>query len=178
MCHSSSSPAPLLVTPHLPLPLYSLQVWPGMVYYPDWFHPATQPWWTRAVKRMYSQVPLDGLWVDMNEAASFCTGTICRAPDPKTNNESYYCEWVVAGGRGKGGGQAAIGLSLGGQQGLYSCTQQAQEPSSWAQQGERQQESMMQWHAAMHVRACLMYSWGMVWPQADALTQFIQLLLV
>lgn len=82
--------------PHSPL-LNALQVWPGMVYYPDWFNPATQPWWTRAVQRMHSQVPLDGLWIDMNEAASFCTGTICRAPDPKVNNESYYCEWMCVG---------------------------------------------------------------------------------
>jgi alpha-D-xyloside xylohydrolase len=71
-----------------------MQVWPGVAYYPDWFNPATEGWWQDNVKRMYDQVPIDGLWIDMNEASNFCSGTVCVPPDPKTNNQSYYCMYL------------------------------------------------------------------------------------
>lgn len=50
-------------------------VWPGVTAYPDWFHPNTQDWWTGEFKSFYSAdtgVDIDGVWIDMNEPASFC----------------------------------------------------------------------------------------------------------
>ncbi|KAF9355906.1 hypothetical protein BGX26_005981 [Mortierella sp. AD094] len=50
------------------------KVWPGKTTFPDWFHPDTQEYWTKYITQWYQQVPLDGIWIDMNEAASFHDG--------------------------------------------------------------------------------------------------------
>ncbi|KZW01941.1 glycoside hydrolase family 31 protein [Exidia glandulosa HHB12029] len=50
-------------------------VWPGVTVYPDWFNPKTQSYWTNEFKTFFdpkSGWDIDGLWIDMNEAASFC----------------------------------------------------------------------------------------------------------
>lgn len=54
---------------------YVGQVWPGYTLFPDWFAPNTQQWWTTHIKAFLDDVPLDGLWIDMNEPASFCQGS-------------------------------------------------------------------------------------------------------
>ncbi|KAJ2884548.1 hypothetical protein IWW38_005417, partial [Coemansia aciculifera] len=51
------------------------QVWPGYTVFPDWFAPNTTDWWSDELKRYFDQLPFDGMWIDMNEAASFCTGS-------------------------------------------------------------------------------------------------------
>jgi alpha-glucosidase len=54
--------------------------WPGAVAWPDWFHPNAQKWWTDEVLSFFnadSGVDIDGIWVDMNEASSFCENTTC-----------------------------------------------------------------------------------------------------
>ncbi|KAF9106869.1 hypothetical protein BGX27_008957 [Mortierella sp. AM989] len=50
------------------------KVWPGKTTFPDWFHPDTQAYWTKYITEWCRQVPLDGIWIDMNEAASFHDG--------------------------------------------------------------------------------------------------------
>ncbi|KAF8976085.1 hypothetical protein BGZ46_008584 [Entomortierella lignicola] len=50
------------------------KVWPGKTTFPDWFHPDTQAYWTKYITQWCRQVPLDGIWIDMNEAASFHDG--------------------------------------------------------------------------------------------------------
>lgn len=50
-------------------------VWPGVTVYPDWFNPDTQSWWNEEFARFFDEdngVDIDGLWIDMNEAANFC----------------------------------------------------------------------------------------------------------
>ncbi|KAJ2742533.1 hypothetical protein GGI20_004418 [Coemansia sp. BCRC 34301] len=54
---------------------YIGQVWPGYTVFPDWFAPNTAGWWSGELKRYFDQLPIDGMWIDMNEAASFCTGS-------------------------------------------------------------------------------------------------------
>ncbi|KAK7679584.1 hypothetical protein QCA50_017294 [Cerrena zonata] len=55
---------------------YSLgAVWPGVTVYPDWFHPKTQEYWNKEFEIFYNPktgVDIDGVWIDMNEPASFC----------------------------------------------------------------------------------------------------------
>ncbi|KAJ1671674.1 hypothetical protein GGF38_000626 [Coemansia sp. RSA 25] len=60
---------------------YVGQVWPGYTVFPDWFAPNTTGWWSGELKRYFDQLPIDGMWIDMNEAASFCTGS-CGSGKP------------------------------------------------------------------------------------------------
>ncbi|EAW07225.1 putative alpha-glucosidase [Aspergillus clavatus NRRL 1] len=56
--------------------LYKGAVWPGVTAYPDWFHPDIQKYWDGQFNDFFSPekgVDIDGLWIDMNEAANFCT---------------------------------------------------------------------------------------------------------
>ncbi|KAJ3574598.1 hypothetical protein NP233_g1666 [Leucocoprinus birnbaumii] len=88
---------------------YVGQVWPGYTVFPDWFQEATQDWWTTAF-RNWSQagVEFSGIWLDMNEASSFCDGS-CGTnanlsntsppfilPGDPGNPVQDYPEWILA----------------------------------------------------------------------------------
>lgn len=62
--------------------VYYGQVWPGYTAFPDWFAPNTQKWWSRNIGKFLGKLPLDGLWIDMNEASSFCFGSCGTGVDP------------------------------------------------------------------------------------------------
>ena len=50
-------------------------VWPGPTVFPDWFAPGIQQFWTEEFTTFFDPsegVDIDGLWIDMNEAANFC----------------------------------------------------------------------------------------------------------
>ncbi|CAG8596714.1 11824_t:CDS:10, partial [Scutellospora calospora] len=50
------------------------QVWPGLTHFPDWFNKDTEKYWGDAIERWLHTVDVDGLWIDMNEPASWCKG--------------------------------------------------------------------------------------------------------
>jgi len=71
---------------------YIGQVWPGFTVcdifrtcvdadrstkvFPDWFANETQNWWGEALMNWSaSGIEFSGLWLDMNEASSFCVGS-------------------------------------------------------------------------------------------------------
>jgi alpha-glucosidase (family GH31 glycosyl hydrolase) len=60
---------------------YLSQVWPGPTYFPDWFAPNTQDYWSAQFKGFLEKIAFDGIWIDMNEASNFCNadgnGQVC-----------------------------------------------------------------------------------------------------
>eukprot|EP00735_Rhodelphis_limneticus_P006888 TRINITY_DN19356_c0_g1::TRINITY_DN19356_c0_g1_i1::g.7823::m.7823 TRINITY_DN19356_c0_g1::TRINITY_DN19356_c0_g1_i1::g.7823 ORF type:complete len:935 (+),score=274.27,sp/P70699/LYAG_MOUSE/38.43/0.0,Glyco_hydro_31/PF01055.21/6.2e-164,Gal_mutarotas_2/PF13802.1/1.3e-08 TRINITY_DN19356_c0_g1_i1:52-2805(+) len=50
------------------------KVWPGVVHFPDFSNSNASQWWLNEIRNFHGIVPFDGLWIDMNEAASFCDG--------------------------------------------------------------------------------------------------------
>ncbi|KAF8510825.1 glycosyl hydrolases family 31-domain-containing protein [Hysterangium stoloniferum] len=61
---------------------YIGQVWPGYTVFPDWFANNTQEYWTQAFTNWsQSGVNFSGIWLDMNEASSFCDGSCGTGAD-------------------------------------------------------------------------------------------------
>ncbi|KAK7679938.1 hypothetical protein QCA50_016884 [Cerrena zonata] len=55
---------------------YIGQVWPGYTVFPDWFSENVVEYWTEALRNWsQSGVNFSGIWLDMNEAASYCEGS-------------------------------------------------------------------------------------------------------
>lgn len=48
----------------------------GDAYYPDFTNPNTTTWWHTMLDYLYNDlgIQFDGIWIDMNEATSFCNG--------------------------------------------------------------------------------------------------------
>ncbi|KAK0649597.1 glycoside hydrolase family 31 protein [Cercophora newfieldiana] len=75
---------------------YRGRQWAGEVVWPDWFAPGTQPWWTNEVLLAFDPshgLPVDGLWVDMDEASNMCDNTRCfgEKPAPTTQPTPPKC---------------------------------------------------------------------------------------
>ncbi|KAK5652429.1 hypothetical protein OQA88_10472 [Cercophora sp. LCS_1] len=59
-------------------------VWPGVVGFPDWFHPNISKFWNNEFDIMFNPstgVDIDGLWIDMNEPSNFPCYFPCDNPD-------------------------------------------------------------------------------------------------
>jgi hypothetical protein len=50
------------------------KVWPGTTAFPDFLHPNATQYWTANIQAFLATVPIDGLWIDMNEISNFCDG--------------------------------------------------------------------------------------------------------
>lgn len=44
--------------------------------FPDFFRTSTAQWWQKEIADFYAKVKFDGIWIDMNEPASFVHGTV------------------------------------------------------------------------------------------------------
>lgn len=51
------------------------QVWPGYTAFPDWWSPNIEKYWDYEIGDFMKKLNIDSLWIDMNEASSFCVGS-------------------------------------------------------------------------------------------------------
>lgn len=67
-------------------------VWPGNAYYPDFFKAETVQWWHDNLAEFNQKIQFDGIWLDMNEASSTCTGScnVDELPAKPVKNELPY----------------------------------------------------------------------------------------
>ncbi|XP_041673512.1 lysosomal alpha-glucosidase isoform X1 [Cheilinus undulatus] len=65
------------------------KVWPGPTAFPDFTNPETRQWWEDCIRDFHSKVPVDGLWIDMNEPSSFVQGSVEGCPDTDLENPPY-----------------------------------------------------------------------------------------
>ncbi|XP_077389106.1 lysosomal alpha-glucosidase [Festucalex cinctus] len=85
------------------------KVWPGLTAFPDFTNPETRQWWEDCIVDFYSKVPVDGLWIDMNEPVSFESGSVEGCPDTDLENPPYTPRLV-------GGHLSAFTLCMSAQQ--------------------------------------------------------------
>ncbi|KAM6905326.1 lysosomal alpha-glucosidase [Xenentodon cancila] len=65
------------------------KVWPGPTVFPDFTNAETGQWWEDCIRDFHSKVPVDGLWIDMNEPASFVQGSMDGCPDNDLERPPY-----------------------------------------------------------------------------------------
>lgn len=72
--YSEGKELDVFVKNHTNSEYYVGNVWPGPSVFPDWYNqPNTYHWWAKQLKIFHGLVPYDGIWLDMNEVASFHT---------------------------------------------------------------------------------------------------------
>jgi len=49
--------------------------WPGFSVWADLLVPQGQQLWTESLSNWYNDIQYDGIWIDLNEASSFCVGS-------------------------------------------------------------------------------------------------------
>ena len=57
-----------------------MQLWAGAVHYPDFLAHQAQSWWEDQIRTFNSIIPLDGIWIDMNEPDNYCICDVAHDP--------------------------------------------------------------------------------------------------
>jgi alpha-glucosidase (family GH31 glycosyl hydrolase) len=75
------------------------KVWPGYAAFPDFTKTAAHDWWLKSIRDFHDKIEFDGLWLDMNEVANFCTGP-CIPDDVVDPEKSVKSKLVYQPGGG------------------------------------------------------------------------------
>lgn len=75
------------------------KVWPGYAAFPDFTNEKAIDWWIENIESMHDELEFDGLWLDMNEVANFCTGA-CIPEDVVPPKDSLKSKLVYLPGGG------------------------------------------------------------------------------
>ncbi|KAI5097402.1 lysosomal alpha-glucosidase isoform X1, partial [Silurus meridionalis] len=65
------------------------KVWPGPTAFPDFTNSDAVSWWEECIRDFHANVSFDGLWIDMNEPASFVHGSVHGCPYTDLENPPY-----------------------------------------------------------------------------------------
>ncbi|RGB31468.1 glycosyl hydrolases family 31 protein [Rhizophagus diaphanus] len=68
------------------------RVWPGLTVFPDWFNKDTLNYWGDMFENWLGDIAVDGIWIDMNELASWCRGECVN--DKETNSGVQSSQYV------------------------------------------------------------------------------------
>ncbi|CAF1330547.1 unnamed protein product [Adineta ricciae] len=65
------------------------EVWPGPTVFPDFTNPKTVEWWTKFLAAYHEIIPVDGMWIDMNEPSNFVDGSHEGCTSNSLDNPPY-----------------------------------------------------------------------------------------
>ncbi|XP_033634862.1 maltase-glucoamylase, intestinal-like [Asterias rubens] len=58
--------------------------------FPDYMKKSTKDWWAKLIDEFHDEVAFDGIWIDMNEPASFVEGSTSGCSDNKYDNAPFH----------------------------------------------------------------------------------------
>lgn len=61
-------------------------MWPVSTVFPDFFNEKAKEIWRAGFNDLAKELPFDGIWLDMNEVATFCNGDISDKSDMCVSN--------------------------------------------------------------------------------------------
>ena len=57
-----------------------MQLWAGAAHYPDFLAHQAQSWWKDQIDTFNAMLPVDGIWLDMDEPDNFCSCDVAYDP--------------------------------------------------------------------------------------------------
>eukprot|EP01028_Stygiella_incarcerata_P012292 TRINITY_DN747_c0_g1_i3.p1 TRINITY_DN747_c0_g1~~TRINITY_DN747_c0_g1_i3.p1 ORF type:complete len:655 (+),score=82.08 TRINITY_DN747_c0_g1_i3:113-2077(+) len=65
------------------------RVWPGITVFPDFTNPDANAFWSDYIEEFLNIVPVDGLWIDMNEIDGFCDNSCNTTNTAKSGTNAF-----------------------------------------------------------------------------------------
>ena len=74
-------------------------VWPGTVRFIDYFNPHAEEYWHWLLNGLHNQIPFNGVWLDMNELATFVDGETDSEGNKKDCNDTTSYVFLPGGNK-------------------------------------------------------------------------------
>jgi len=69
-------------------------VWPGKTVFADWYHPFIETLYQKGYSDLFDKAEYDGIWLDMNEPQSFCSGECPNDIYSNTLNSLFLSDFI------------------------------------------------------------------------------------